>query len=209
MGFGLLKQLSRTPPKTRNINNSNNSNNAGPDNGAPLVPELWNSIFGDKLPLETVGVTDNIIEDEWGRTHGSGLFVGGRIILNLWRIMRGEVKLGIYTLEAVAEAVLRRRVPRIPWRTLTKWFARGPTGGRFRCIEYYIDRAQLNLQIMEQLDLVMLRLYPFFYSILNNLVTVSILALFTDFLICYWTSSQLMDILFSQSALFSSSYCCV
>lgn len=162
LGFGLLKELSRTPPKrpSSNLNNDksvdvNNHDNTS-DDALPKVQDLRSSIFGDKIPLETVAANDSVITDEWGRTHGSGLFVGGRIILNLWRIMRGEVKLGIYTLEAVAEAALRRRVPRIPWRILSKWFSRGPAGGRFRCIEYFIERAQVNFQIMDQLDLVSL-----------------------------------------------------
>ncbi|KAG0605129.1 hypothetical protein M758_9G034000 [Ceratodon purpureus] len=157
LGFGLLKELSRTPPKVQTQNSKTDAEtdvNPDPnsDEGHSKVQELRNSVFGDMVPLET-GVQDSVISDEWGRTNGSGLFVGGRIILNLWRIMRGEVKLGIYTLEAVAEAVLRKRVPRIPWRTLTRWFARGPAQGRYRCIEYFVERAKLNFEIMDQLDL--------------------------------------------------------
>lgn len=157
LGVGLLKELSRTPPKTQ-AQSSKTEADAHPDgdgDGKAKAQELRNSVFSDMAPLEA-GVQDSVITDEWGRTNGSGLFIGGRIVLNLWRIMRGEVKLGIYTLEAVAEAVLRRRVPRIPCRTLTRWFARGPTQGRHRCISYYIDRAKLNFEIMDQLDLVML-----------------------------------------------------
>lgn len=156
LGVGLLKELSRTPPKVQPHSSKTDAEvDANPDgDGNPKVQELRNSVFSDMIPLET-GVTDGVITDEWGRTNGSGLFVGGRIVLNLWRIMRGEVKLGIYTLEAVAEAVLRRRVPRIPWRSLTRWFARGPAQGRHRCIKYFMDRAKLNFEIMDQLDLVM------------------------------------------------------
>ncbi|CAM6089940.1 unnamed protein product [Calypogeia fissa] len=145
LGIGLLKQLSRLPPAS-----TSSSTEAGEKD--PALEDVSN-LFG-KLPLETKGGDEPIIDDEWGRTQGSGLYVGGRIVLNLWRIMRGEVKLGIYTLEAVAEAVLRRRVPRIPWRTLTRWFLDGSGGGRFGCLEYFIDRARLNFQIMDQLDLI-------------------------------------------------------
>ncbi|CAM6067733.1 unnamed protein product [Sphagnum tenellum] len=148
LGFGILKQLSRIPPRTKAASNNGSAAVSG-------MQQLQNSLFGGSkvVPLETVGINDPIIEDEWGRTHGSGIFVGGRVVLNLWRIMRGEVKLGIYTLEAVAEAVLKRRVPRIPWCTLTRWFHQGPASGRFRCIEYFVDRARLNFEIMDQLDL--------------------------------------------------------
>lgn len=167
LGFGLLRELSRTPPKAQTHSlKVDTEGDVKPDTNSdedhPKVQELRNSVFGDMVPLET-GVQDSVITDEWGRTNGSGLFVGGRIILNLWRIMRGEVKLGIYTLEAVAEAVLRKRVPRIPWRTLTRWFARGPAQGRYRCIKYFMNRAKLNFEIMDQLDLVMVLLILVFY----------------------------------------------
>lgn len=160
LGFGLLKELSRIPPKAQphssnGVKEGDSNTHSNSADGQPKFQELKNSVFGDMIPLET-GAADSVITDEWGRTNGSGLFVGGRIILNLWRIMRGEVKLGVYTLEAVAEAVLRRRVPRIPWRILTRWFARGPARGRCRCIKYFIDRAKLNFEIIDQLDLVML-----------------------------------------------------
>uniref|UniRef100_A0A7I4D3U3 DNA polymerase zeta catalytic subunit n=1 Tax=Physcomitrium patens TaxID=3218 RepID=A0A7I4D3U3_PHYPA len=157
LGFGLLKELSRIPPKAQphssnGVKEGDSNTHSNSADGQPKFQELKNSVFGDMIPLET-GAADSVITDEWGRTNGSGLFVGGRIILNLWRIMRGEVKLGVYTLEAVAEAVLRRRVPRIPWRILTRWFARGPARGRCRCIKYFIDRAKLNFEIIDQLDL--------------------------------------------------------
>jgi DNA polymerase zeta len=32
-------------------------------------------------------------EDEYGQLHASGLHAAGRIILNLWRLLRGEVGL--------------------------------------------------------------------------------------------------------------------
>lgn len=143
LGISLLKQLSRTYMK---------------DEEALSVQQAvqGNSekvLFGG-VHHEVLGGHDTVIDDEWGRTQGSGIYVGGRTVLNLWRIMRGEVKLGIYSLEAVAEIVLRRRVPRVPWRTLTDWFRSGSGKQRYRCLEYFIDRAKLNLQILDQLDLV-------------------------------------------------------
>ncbi|KAJ7547009.1 hypothetical protein O6H91_08G065000 [Diphasiastrum complanatum] len=150
LGIGILKQLSRS-----------------------LRGSSWTT-HTHEVEKELVELNESVIEDEWGRTHGSGIHIGGRIILNLWRIIRGELKLGIYTLEAVAEAVLRRRVPRIPWRTLTQWFMSGPGRERFRCVEYLVERAKLNLQIMDQLDLVnrtaeLARIFGIdFYSVLSR-----------------------------------------
>lgn len=148
LGISLLKQLSRIPPKSTAASELLDKE-VGTEDQAEAA-------FFDRVPVETVGADEPIIDDEWGRTHGSGLYIGGRTVLNAWRIMRGEVKLNIYSIEAVAEAVLRRRVPRLPWQTLTRCFTRGPSGGRHHCIQYFIDRARLTLEIMEQLDLVRL-----------------------------------------------------
>ncbi|GMY18883.1 DNA polymerase zeta catalytic subunit-like [Fagus crenata] len=101
LGIGLLNNISRTPSEIKiaagdlDIPEKGNFDN--------LIPEQSNT---DLVILE-----DAIIEDEWGRTHASGVHVGGRIVLNIWRLMRGEVKLNMYTIEAVAEAVLRQKIP--------------------------------------------------------------------------------------------------
>lgn len=96
----------------------------------------------------------SIIEDEWGRTHASGIHVSGRIVLNIWRLMRAELKLNMYSVEAVAEEVLRRKIPSISNRVLNCWFLSGPSRARYRCIEYVTKRAKLNLELMNQLDMV-------------------------------------------------------
>ncbi|KAF8394525.1 hypothetical protein HHK36_020735 [Tetracentron sinense] len=145
LGIGLLNKISRTPASETKMSarDLTNPEQEMPDN---LPPE---AIFADSVLLE-----DSVIEDEWGRTHASGVHVGGRIVLNIWRLMRGEIKLNMYTIEAVAEAVLRRKIPFIPCRTLTQWFSSGPGRARFRCIEYVIERAKLNLEIVNQLDMI-------------------------------------------------------
>ena len=109
------------------------------------------------MPPEASSADDVVVdvsENGWSRTHASGVHVGGRIVLNIWRLMRGEVKLNNYSLEAVADEVLRRKVPLVPNKTLNRWFATGPGRGRHRCIEYVSGKAMLNLEIMNQLDLV-------------------------------------------------------
>ncbi|KAK4595861.1 hypothetical protein RGQ29_014087 [Quercus rubra] len=144
LGIGLLNNISRTPSETK-IAAGDLDN---PEKG------IFDNLIPEQLNTDPVILEDAIIEDEWGRTHASGVHVGGRIVLNVWRLMRGEVKLNMYTIEAVAEAVLRRKIPSFHHKVLTKWFSCGPGRGRFRCIEYFIDRARLNLEIMNQLDMI-------------------------------------------------------
>lgn len=144
LGIGLLNKISRTPSQT---------NVLGRDSDVPAK-----GIISDALPesavADSVVLEDAIIEDEWGRTHASGVHVSGRIVLNVWRLVRSEVKLNMYSAEAVAEEVLRRKIPFIPCKVLTRWFSSGPGRARYRCIEYVMERAKLNLQIITQLDMI-------------------------------------------------------
>ncbi|KAF3967331.1 hypothetical protein CMV_008664 [Castanea mollissima] len=97
------------------------------------IPEkgIFDNLIPEQLNTEPVVLEDAIIKDEWGRTHSSGVHVG-----------------------AIAKAVLRRKIPSFRHKVLTKWFSCGPGRGRFRCIEYFIERARLNLEIMNQLDMI-------------------------------------------------------
>ncbi|XP_025801172.1 DNA polymerase zeta catalytic subunit isoform X3 [Panicum hallii] len=139
LGIGLLKRISRTPPHELNH--------------PPKVPvDDSSQVLAEASSAEDV--IDDVSENDWSHTHASGIHVGGRIVLNLWRLMRAEVKLNNYSLEAVADEVLRRKIPLIPCRILNRWFATGPGRGRHRCVEYISNRARINLEIMNQLDLV-------------------------------------------------------
>jgi DNA polymerase zeta len=131
LGINLLQRISRIPIDDKKLKITKNSDE-----------EASTSI-------------EDVVDDEWGRTHASGVHVGGRIVLNLWRLMRGEVKINMYRMESVAEEVLRRKVPLISTRVLNRWFASGPQYARHRSIEYVADRARINLELINQLDVVL------------------------------------------------------
>lgn len=144
LGIGLLNNISRIPSETcLSSRGLNTTEKAMPDDISLKVAT------SDPVPLDGA-----IIEDEWGRTHASGVHVGGRIVLNVWRLMRGEVKLRMYTIEAVAETVLRKKVPYIPCKVLANWFSSGPGRARHRCMEYVLVKTKLNLDIVNQLDMI-------------------------------------------------------
>ena len=67
-------------------------------------------------------------QDEYGQLHASGLHCHGRIVLNLWRLLRSELKLRIYTFESCVAAVLQLRTPHVPAWVLAQWFNNGPAG---------------------------------------------------------------------------------
>jgi DNA polymerase zeta len=85
-------------------------------------------------------------------THASDLSIVGRHCLNLWRIMRGEVKLNTYTPENVAQCVLQRHLPRVQHRIRTQWF-REPRLQQ-RAVAYCVARARLSIEVLDQLDMI-------------------------------------------------------
>lgn len=111
--------------------------------------------------------------DEWGRTQQSGIHVTGRIVLNLWRIMRSEVKLTMYTLASVTNSVLRRRFPQFAPDTLTRWY-RGTPPQRDLVLRHTEARARLCLRLMQEIDMVnrtseLARLFGIdFFSVLSR-----------------------------------------
>ncbi|KAJ1380912.1 Ribonuclease H-like superfamily [Sesbania bispinosa] len=144
LGLGLLNGLSRTPSDSWSASEDTKTSEKG----------IVDLDIPDTPSLHSCTQESSIIEDEWGRTHASGVHVGGRIVLNVWRLIRGEVKLNLYSVEAVAEAVLRRKIPLFHHKVLTKWFSSGPGRARHQCMKYLIERAKLNLEILNQLDMV-------------------------------------------------------
>jgi len=66
--------------------------------------------------------------DDYGQLHASGLHCHGRVVLNLWRLLRSELKLRIYTFESCVAAVLQLRTPHVPAWQLAQWFNNGPGG---------------------------------------------------------------------------------
>ncbi|KRZ37588.1 DNA polymerase zeta catalytic subunit, partial [Trichinella pseudospiralis] len=93
-------------------------------------------------------------DDDWWSM--ANIHVAGRIVLNLWHIMRSVVllfyvTLGIYTFENVAFHVLRKRVPFYSFEQLTHWH----TGyhSRWRVYDYYKLRVCANLEMLIQRDI--------------------------------------------------------
>ncbi|KAK6169216.1 hypothetical protein SNE40_020308 [Patella caerulea] len=93
-------------------------------------------------------------KDKWGADYNSEIHIAGRIVLNLWRILRHEVTLNIYDFENVAHHVLHRRIPLYSFRSLTSWFNHRTHLYRWRVIDHYTVRVKAILQIIDQLDLI-------------------------------------------------------
>ena len=61
-------------------------------------------------------------DDEYGKLYAAGMHSSGRIILNLFRILRTEIKLTSYSFENCLFNILQKRLPRIPFNVLTEKF---------------------------------------------------------------------------------------
>lgn len=113
-------------------------------------------------------------KDEYGADHMSEIHVAGRIVLNLWRIIRHEVTLNIYSYENVSYHVLHQRSPLYSYRTLSDWFDHKSHLYRWRTVEYFVTRVRGNLQLIEKLDLIgqtseFARVFGIeFYDVLNR-----------------------------------------
>jgi DNA polymerase elongation subunit (family B) len=112
--------------------------------------------------------------DAWGDNHDSGIWVSGRMIFNVWRLMRSELKLNIYTLQSVAFNVLGVRVSEFSSELLTQWWQSTEMDKRWRCIQYLATKCAVTLHVLEKNELVartseMARLFGIdFFSVLSR-----------------------------------------
>lgn len=110
--------------------------------------------------------------DPWGFNTGAAIKIPGRHLINIWRAMRGELNLLGYTMENVVFHLLHKRwvsprintpftvsnpgcrIPHYGYGTLTKWYQNGDPGSLATVLDYYIERVQLNLEIIDQQELI-------------------------------------------------------
>lgn len=104
----------------------------------------------------------------------TGIQIPGRIVLNLWRIIRKEIKLNIYTYENVHFHVLHQRVPAYSYQNLCGWFDSPNNLNRWRVLEHYLLRVEGSLKIIDKLNIIaqtseLARLFGIqFYDVLSR-----------------------------------------
>jgi DNA polymerase zeta len=80
------------------------------------------------------------------------LVCGGRAVFNLWRLLRSELSLGIYTFENCCYHILKERTAKHSYSTLTTWKQSDLT--RERVVEYYAYRAHTNLRLIKKIGII-------------------------------------------------------
>ncbi|XP_078256037.1 DNA polymerase zeta catalytic subunit [Rhinoraja longicauda] len=119
---------------------------------AALEVDLCHTV--SRVPDESKGNSFAAEWDEFGATAMSEINIVGRIVLNVWRMMRSEVTLNNYTFENVAFHVLRQRFPLFSFRVLSDWFDNKTDLYRWKMIDHYMCRVRGNLKLLEQLDMI-------------------------------------------------------
>ncbi|KAH3835832.1 hypothetical protein DPMN_109198 [Dreissena polymorpha] len=119
---------------------------------ATLSLNLANSI--SRVPSAKQSSHHSAEKDEYGADHMSEIHIAGRIVLNLWRVLRHEVTLNIYSFENVVFHVLHRRIPLYSFRSLTSWFKHRTHLHRWKVVDHYATQVKCNLQLLDQLDVI-------------------------------------------------------
>ncbi|XP_076234619.1 DNA polymerase zeta catalytic subunit [Calliopsis andreniformis] len=84
----------------------------------------------------------------------SDLKVPGRIILDVWRIMRHETALLNYTFENVMYNVMHERISSPTFQVLTDWWKHKHMSIKWRVMTHYVTRVIGTLRILIQLDII-------------------------------------------------------
>ncbi|XP_055374297.1 DNA polymerase zeta catalytic subunit [Condylostylus longicornis] len=100
-------------------------------------------------------VYENVEEDEPKESytdldHESKIY--GRILLDVWRLLRSEIALTSYSFENVMYHILHRRIPSHCYQKLTEWYFSAQT--KWIVLEYYLERVNGVMDLLDQLDLI-------------------------------------------------------
>ena len=105
---------------------------------------------------------DAMSAEEYARRKASGISITGRILLNLWRCMRSEIKLQIYTRENVIFSLLKKRIPLYSHHSLKYWYMQSINNNAnnsnyndlIHIFSYFLNITALNLSIIKEVDLI-------------------------------------------------------
>lgn len=90
----------------------------------------------------------------YNEAHSCDIVIPGRVVINLWRVVRGDVdKMRIYSFEAACLHILHRRLPRYSCDVLTTMFSRGGHD-RHRLVQHLATRTAANFMLMDKLDVI-------------------------------------------------------
>ncbi|ORY22294.1 DNA/RNA polymerase, partial [Neocallimastix californiae] len=93
-------------------------------------------------------------KDEWGYKKSSTIHIPGRIVLNIWRLMKAEYDLISYSVENLVSLILDKRIPHFTNETLIKWYESHEYYKIFELFNYYIIRVQYEVKLLEKSNII-------------------------------------------------------
>ncbi|XP_050532925.1 DNA polymerase zeta catalytic subunit [Daktulosphaira vitifoliae] len=78
----------------------------------------------------------------------------GRIVLDIWRLLRHELAVQSYSFENMVYLILNQRVPSYSYQTLSYWWNHESLLFRWLTIDYYLFKVENTINIIQQLDLI-------------------------------------------------------
>ena len=89
--------------------------------------------------------------DAWGTMKHSSIHIPGRIVLNVWRLIRKSMNVTSYTLENSVFHVLHERTPKFDQSLLLSWYQQDMIG-RCKVLNYYSKRTIYNLALLDKTE---------------------------------------------------------
>jgi DNA polymerase zeta len=136
---------------------------------ATLTERSLTGIDIGELSSRAFGRTPSSTNDQWSLRHTSTFRILGRHVLNVWRIMRAELELGMYTLENTVFHLLRRRyevpasgavfltlsrIPKYSPSTLTEWYNSPVPAHKARLLHHLLGHTTLVVEMLEATDVI-------------------------------------------------------
>uniref|UniRef100_A0A2H8TGZ7 DNA polymerase n=1 Tax=Melanaphis sacchari TaxID=742174 RepID=A0A2H8TGZ7_9HEMI len=95
-----------------------------------------------------------ITEKEQTSEFNEEMKIKGRIVLDVWRLLRHELSVQSYTFENMVYLILHQRVPSYSYQTLSFWWDHNTLLYRWLTIDYYLFKVESTINILQQLDII-------------------------------------------------------
>ncbi|XP_050510996.1 DNA polymerase zeta catalytic subunit isoform X2 [Diabrotica virgifera virgifera] len=95
---------------------------------------------------------DNYTKPRQDESELSELRLVGRIVLDVWRLMRYEIALQSYTFESISYHILHKRFPYYSFKDLSFWWEHRTQLYRHKTVKYYLTKVVMILELFDKLD---------------------------------------------------------
>ncbi|XP_049869672.1 DNA polymerase zeta catalytic subunit [Pectinophora gossypiella] len=112
-------------------------------------------VLGLEIVKEVSRITEKYRQKRWRSEEND--FEGriiGRIMFNVWRLLRYELALSSYSFENCMYEIMKERVPKYSYAQLFEWWNHESRMLRWIPVEYYLTRLSGTVRMLEKLDII-------------------------------------------------------